>query len=148
MSSGFPSGSAVKNPVLITEAKRLPGEGGGNPLQYSRLENAMDRGAWQAAVPGVTKGQTWVGRHAQRNSFNLYHAFKKFLDFLPITEFSKSKKVVKCKSTLKISSTAMVVHEELITVLNCNLCLLTARQYVRVSLQLVICENKTLDMSQ
>ena len=42
----------------------------------------------------------------------------------------------------------MVVHEELITVLNCNLYLLTARRYVRVSLQLVICENKTLDMSQ
>ena len=31
------------------------GEGNGNPLQYSCLENSMDRGAWQATVHGVTK---------------------------------------------------------------------------------------------
>ena len=37
---------------------RSPGEGNGNPLQYSCLENPMDRGAWQAAVHGVTKSQT------------------------------------------------------------------------------------------
>ena len=34
------------------------GEGNGNPLQYSYLENPMDRGAWQAAVHGVAKSQT------------------------------------------------------------------------------------------
>jgi len=34
---------------------RSPGEGNGNPLQYSYLENPMDRGAWQATVCGVTK---------------------------------------------------------------------------------------------
>ena len=34
------------------------GEGNGNPLQYSCLENPMDRGAWKAAVHGVTEGQT------------------------------------------------------------------------------------------
>ena len=33
-------------------------EGNGNPLQYSCLENSMDRGAWQATVHGVTKSQT------------------------------------------------------------------------------------------
>ena len=33
-----------------------PGEGNGNPLQYSCLENSMDRGAWRATVRGVTKG--------------------------------------------------------------------------------------------
>ena len=37
---------------------RFSGEGNGNPLQYSCLENPMDRGAWQAAVHGVTKSQT------------------------------------------------------------------------------------------
>ena len=37
---------------------RFPGEGNGNPLQYSGLENSMDRGAWQAIVHGVTKSQT------------------------------------------------------------------------------------------
>jgi len=33
-----------------------PGEGNGNPLQYSCLENPMDRGAWQTTVHGITKG--------------------------------------------------------------------------------------------
>ena len=37
---------------------RSPGEGNGNPLQYSCLENAMDREAWQVTVHGVTKSQT------------------------------------------------------------------------------------------
>ena len=36
----------------------FPGEGNGNPLQYSCLENPTDRGAWQATVHGVTKSRT------------------------------------------------------------------------------------------
>ena len=59
---GFPSGLAVKNlPANAGDAGsipglgRSPGEGNGNPLQYSCLENPMDRGAWQAAVHGVAK---------------------------------------------------------------------------------------------
>ena len=39
---------------------RARGEGNGNPLQYSCRGNPMDRGAWQAAVHGVTKSQTWL----------------------------------------------------------------------------------------
>ena len=38
----------------------IPGEGSGNPLQYTCLENPMDRGAWQATVHRVTKSQTWL----------------------------------------------------------------------------------------
>ena len=38
----------------------LSGEGSGTPLQYSRLENPMDGGAWKAAVHGVAKCQTWL----------------------------------------------------------------------------------------
>ena len=38
---------------LIPELGRSPGEGNGNPLQYSYLENSMDRGAWRATVRGV-----------------------------------------------------------------------------------------------
>ena len=38
----------------------MDGEGNGNPLQYSCLENPMDRGAWLAAVHGVEKSQTWL----------------------------------------------------------------------------------------
>ena len=37
---------------------RSPGEGNGHPLQYSCLENPMDRGAWRAAVYGITKSRT------------------------------------------------------------------------------------------
>ena len=42
----------------IPGSGRSPGEGNGNPLQYSCLENPMDRGAWWATVHGVTKSQT------------------------------------------------------------------------------------------
>ena len=58
----FLGGSIVKTPPvsaedvsLITGTGRSPGEGNGNPLQYSCLENSMDRGAWQAIVNGVAK---------------------------------------------------------------------------------------------
>ena len=42
----------------ISGSGRSPGVGNGNPLQYSGLENPMDRGAWQGTVHGVTKSQT------------------------------------------------------------------------------------------
>ena len=58
----LPGGSLVKNlPAntgdagLIPESRRYPGEGNGNPLQYSCLENSMDRGAWWATVHRVAK---------------------------------------------------------------------------------------------
>ena len=38
--------------------RKIPGGGHGNPLQYSSLENLMDRGVWQAIVLGVAKRQT------------------------------------------------------------------------------------------
>ena len=40
---------------LIPGLRRSPGEGNGNPLQYSCLENPMDRGTWRATVHGVAK---------------------------------------------------------------------------------------------
>ena len=42
----------------VPESERFPGGGNGTSLQYSCLENSMDRGAWQATVDGVTKSQT------------------------------------------------------------------------------------------
>ena len=63
--SGFPSDSVVKSSPAnagdvgsISGLGRSPGEGSGNPLQYSYLGNLMDRGAWWATVCGVTKSQT------------------------------------------------------------------------------------------
>ena len=46
----------------IPGSGRSPGEGNGNPLQYSYLENPMDRGAWWAAVYGVTQSWTRLKR--------------------------------------------------------------------------------------
>ena len=43
---------------LIPRSGKSPGEGNGNPLQYSCLENPLDRGAWQATVHGVAKNWT------------------------------------------------------------------------------------------
>ena len=45
---------------LICRLGRSPGEGNGTLLQYSCLENPMVRGAWWAAVHGVTNSQTWL----------------------------------------------------------------------------------------
>ena len=47
---------------------RSPGEGNGNPLQYSCLENPMDRGAWWATVHGIAKSQTGL---SDLTNFNL-----------------------------------------------------------------------------
>ena len=64
---GFPGGLVIKNlPANAGDTEdvgsipglgRSPGGGNGNPLQYSCLENPMDRGAWQATVHRVTKSQ-------------------------------------------------------------------------------------------
>ena len=61
----FPCGSDSKesayiagDPVSIPGFGRSPGEGQGNPLQYSCLENYMDRGAWWTIVHGIAKSQT------------------------------------------------------------------------------------------
>ena len=48
------------NPDLIPGSGRSPGEGNGNPLQYSCLENSMDRGTWWATVHGAAKSWTWL----------------------------------------------------------------------------------------
>ena len=70
MGSGFPGGSGIKylpasagDMGSIPGSGRGPGEGNGNPLQYSCLENPMDRGACQATVHGVAKSWTWLRAH-------------------------------------------------------------------------------------
>ena len=62
---GSSADSVVKNPLAnagdagsITGSGRSPGVGNGSPLQYSCLENSMDRGAWGATVHGVSQGWT------------------------------------------------------------------------------------------
>ena len=48
----------IRHTGSISRLGRFPGEGNGDPLQYSCLENPMDRGAWQATVHRVAKSQT------------------------------------------------------------------------------------------
>ena len=66
---GFPGGTRgkknlpdnagdIRDTGLIPGLGRSPGEMNGNPLQYSCLENPMDRGAWRVTVHGVTKSRT------------------------------------------------------------------------------------------
>ena len=55
---------AILDQGSIPGSGRSPGEGNGNPLQYSCLENSMDGGAWQATVHGVTKNQTRLSNFA------------------------------------------------------------------------------------
>ena len=62
---GFPGGSGSKESACNVGdqgsnpgSERSPGKRNGYPLQYSCLENYMDRGAWQATVPGVVQSQT------------------------------------------------------------------------------------------
>ena len=57
-SDGKESAWNVGDPVSVPGLERSPGEGNGNPLQYSCLENPMDRRAWRATVLGVAK--TWT----------------------------------------------------------------------------------------
>ena len=81
----FPGGSDSKestcdarDPGSVPGSGRSPGEGNGYPLQYSYLENSLDRGAWQATVHQVAKSRTWLsdwhihkGKWGTRLAFHL-----------------------------------------------------------------------------
>ena len=84
---GFPGGSVVENPPAykgdagdmgsIPRSGRSPGGGHGNPLQYSCLENPIDRGAWRTTVHGVTESQTRLSTHT--HVYYLYICFSQCL---------------------------------------------------------------------
>ena len=77
---GFPGGAEVKSSAcnnvgdlgLIPGLGRSPGEGNGNPLQYSCLENPMDGGAWWAIVHGVTKSWTQLNDFTFLSLYGVY----------------------------------------------------------------------------
>ena len=71
----FVNAGDVRDVGSIPGSERYPGEGHGYPLQYSCLENTMDRGPWQATVHRVTKN--WIclkqlSIHKVSDSHNLY----------------------------------------------------------------------------
>ena len=71
-SAGKESACSAGDVGLITGLRRSPGEGNGNLLQYSCLENPMDRGAWQTTVHGAAKSQTWLSNWTT-TTFNPLH---------------------------------------------------------------------------
>ena len=77
---GFPGGSEVKVSAWnagdlgsIPGSGRSPGEGNGNPLQYSCLENPMEGGAWWTTVHGVAKSRTRLSDFT--HSLIIFHIF-------------------------------------------------------------------------
>ena len=84
----FPDGSEVKNAGdtgLIPGLGRSPGEGNGNPLQYSCLENPVDRGTWWATVYRVSKSQTWLSEQKSTIEYVVHYGF--FINDLYNVEF-------------------------------------------------------------
>ena len=65
-SDGKESACNVGDPVQSLGWEDSPGEGNGNPLQYSCLENPMDGEAWQVTVQGVPRIQTWLSNFTFR----------------------------------------------------------------------------------
>ena len=107
---GFPGGSAIKNPPAnagdsgsIPALRRSPGEGNGNPLQYSFLENSMDRGAWWATIPGITKS-----RNLRLNNNNVSR-----LNENTFKDYAWQKPMQYCKAIilqLKVNFKKKVIH--------------------------------------
>ena len=80
----FPDGSDGKESACnvgdlgsIPGLGRSPGEGNAYPLQYSYLENSMDRGAWRATVHGVTKSRTRLSDFTSLHFNPIYNCIKK-----------------------------------------------------------------------
>ena len=112
---GFPGGSEVKASACnvgdlgsIPGLGRSPGEGDGNPLQYSCLENPMAGGAWWATVHGVAKSRTRLSNFASFLSFT-------FIEYIPSevsVQFSRSVVSNLC-DRMDYSTPGLPVHHQL-----------------------------------
>ena len=93
---GLPGGSDGKESAwnagdsgLIPGLGISPGKGNGYPLQYSCLENLMDRGAWQATIHGVTKSQTQLRDFSiERFSLAGWDVSQESLIFFPLSSYT------------------------------------------------------------
>ena len=93
----MPDGTLIKNPPASVgdardegsspELGRSPGGGNGNPLQYSCLENSMDRRTWWVRIHGVGKSQTWLSTLKSKEGNDKYwQARGKIRSFIPWTD--------------------------------------------------------------
>ena len=90
---GFPGGVSGKEPTchagdirdagLIPGLGRSPGKGNGNPLQYSCLENSMNRGAWWFTVHRVAKSRTRLSNLACTHIFSVHTYCSVDQNFIP-----------------------------------------------------------------
>ena len=105
---GFPRGSDGKesaynagDPGSIPGSRRSPGEGNGNPLQYSCLDNPMDRRAWWATVHGVTESRTQLSDCTSVAGYKI--STQKSLAFL-YTNNEKSEREIKESTPFTIAT--------------------------------------------
>ena len=92
----------------IPGSRRSPGGQHGNPLQYSCLENLMDRGAWWAIVHGVSKSGTRLSARAHTHA--QAHPSSLFPHSLFLTDSSKFTKCLPCARTGPCSSEAAMMN--------------------------------------
>ena len=94
-----PNAGDVRDTGSIPGSGRPSGEGHDTPLQYSRMENPMDRGAWRATVNGVAKSWTRLKqlsmyihyREIQLSAFYLQHQMQKVSTNIVVTYLASSK---------------------------------------------------------
>ena len=106
----------------IPGSGRSPGEGSGNPHQYSCLENPMEGGAWQALVYGVTKSQTQLSDFTFFFFFFscLIHTISVFIRFdrvpeelgMEVQNIVQEAVTKKCRKAKRLSEEALQVAEE------------------------------------
>ena len=89
------SAGDIRNMGLIPGSRRSFGGGRGNPLQYSCLENPVDRGAWLATVHRVAQSQTRLTRLST-------HAYSTAFPFLLLLHFSSQRNIKRHQSEIQV----------------------------------------------
>ena len=115
---GFPDGKVVKNlpanagdardALSIPGSRRSLGEGNGNPLQYSFLENSLDRGVCQATVYGAAKTQTQLSTYMQTN-----------FGYFPMYMNSVIQYVLLCINVMLVRSIHVDEHSDNLLIFQC-----------------------------
>ena len=111
-SEGKESACNVGDQDLIPGLGRSPGEGNGNPLQYSCLENSIDGRAWQATVHGVAKSGTGL------SDFTSLH-LKRWLGQIANNMFWGEPEKEPCSETLQFCKISIYYHQK--TKLHCKI---------------------------